>query len=253
MADYGRAIRLDPSQAAVFYDRAMVHTAAGDLDRAVTDFTEAARLDPKRWEALYARGRVFCMQGESERALADLSEAIRLDPTQSMCFALRSDCRLRGGDGDGALKDAAEWVRLDPKSASARMQLGNVRMMRGDWADARADYDEAVRLGPKDDRAHSARARFLATCPDDAVRDGRQALKDAERAVALTGGKDPFALEALAAATAEAGDYAKAAELQKKAIEHPQYRAHVAHAKRLLAGYEANRPARQPDPKRKPD
>jgi hypothetical protein len=51
------------------------------------------------------------------------------------------------------------------------------------------------------------------------VRDGKRAVEQAKRACELSGWKEPFFQEALAAAYAECGDFEKALEWQNKAIK----------------------------------
>jgi serine/threonine protein kinase/tetratricopeptide (TPR) repeat protein len=61
-------------------------------------------------------------------------------------------------------------------------------------------------------------AWLLATCVAAAVRDGTGAVAYAEKAVAATNRKEPGFLDTLAAACAEAGEYAKAVSIEKEAI-----------------------------------
>ena len=77
-------------------------------------------------------------------------------------------------------------------------------------------YRKAADLG--DVRALNNLAWFLATCVDSAIRDGRGAVSFAEKAVAATHRKDSNMLDTLAAAYAEAGEFAKAVGVQNEAI-----------------------------------
>jgi TPR repeat protein len=61
-------------------------------------------------------------------------------------------------------------------------------------------------------------ARLLATCDVPELRDGRAAVNLGEKAVAATGRKSSAALDALAAAYAETGQFDKAAATQNEAI-----------------------------------
>ena len=63
--------------------------------------------------------------------------------------------------------------------------------------------------GEEKDRFATARnlARFLATCPDDSVRNGIEAISRAEQLNVLLSGQDPHTLDILAMAYAEVGRF----------------------------------------------
>jgi spermidine synthase len=90
-------------------------------------------------------------------------------------------------------------------------------------------------------------ARALAASPVDAVRNAEQAVKLGQRAVELSGGKDPQALDALAAAYAEAKRFPEAVQTAKTAIElaAQQRDPDLAELKARLRLYEAGTPFRE--------
>ena len=59
----------------------------------------------------------------------------------------------------------------------------------------------------------------LATNPNASIRNGREAVELAERAVRLSGGQQPAILDTLAAAYAEAGRFPDAVQTAEKALE----------------------------------
>ncbi len=81
------------------------------------------------------------------------------------------------------------------------------------------DFKKVEQLSPKDAWSVQDRAWFLLTCPDEKVQDTAKAMELAKEAIDLPGGKDGLIFETLAEAYFRQGDPAKAAEVQKKAIE----------------------------------
>ncbi|PYK96137.1 MAG: serine/threonine protein kinase [Verrucomicrobia bacterium] len=93
-------------------------------------------------------------------------------------------------------------------------------------------------------------AWLLATCEDPAVRDGTAAVAYADKAVAATNRKDPMFLDTLAAAHAEAGQFAKAISVQKEAIALQPDTSLTKEREARLKLYEANTPYRERQTKR---
>jgi len=87
----------------------------------------------------------------------------------------------------------------------------------------------------------------MATCSDPGVRDSRRAVEFAERAVKTTDRKDPEILDTLAAAYAEAGDFAKAVSAEKEALGLQQDTGTAKQYRERLNLYESKTPYREPN------
>ncbi len=107
---------------------------------------------------------------------------------------------------------------LDPRHPQAQFQLGLTLDELGQSEDALAHLNEAVRLKPDSVPILWHTAWILATDPDPLMRDGVRAIELAKKAVDLSQGRDLQALDALAAALAENGQFAAAADVAWQAL-----------------------------------
>ena len=115
-----------------------------------------------------------------------------------------------------------EAINMRPDRKNALMlhsERGSAFMDGQNDPAAVADFDAVVRLRPADSSALNLAAWLRATSRDPAARNGRVAVQQAARACELTKWKNPDLIDTLAAAHAEAGDFGRAMEFQKQAIQ----------------------------------
>lgn len=219
LADCTNAIRLAPRSAEAYNNRGFMWTEKEDFEKALADFNIAISLDPNHAPAYDNRGLVYGAQGDFEKALADHTAAIRLDPNNSHYYNNRGNLHSTQDDYDKALADFNDAIRLDPHEAVAYNNRGNARYFLKDYEKSLTDFTEAIRLDPRNPVAYNSRAVLRASCPDEKFRDGAKAVADATKACELTDWTDPEALDTLAAAHAESGDFEKGVEFSQKAID----------------------------------
>ena len=80
LADFDRAIELDPHYAWAIACRGVTHRRLKQYDRALADFERAIRLDPDHAWFIASRGVLYLLRGQYDRSLADFNRALELDP-----------------------------------------------------------------------------------------------------------------------------------------------------------------------------
>jgi len=148
------------AQAKVLYENGTVRAGRGELAAAIADFSKAIELDPKNPVVYSARGNVKLNTGELDEAIADHSKAIELDPSRRAPYINRGVAKIDKDDLEGAIADYTKAIELDPKVAAAYLNRGNARLQKGDATGARSDFEQAVQFA-KDDAAYARFALFL--------------------------------------------------------------------------------------------
>ena len=81
IADYSKAIELDPEHALAYRDRGFVYYLEDDSDKAIADYSKAIELDPEYAPAYSDRGNVYNVCGENESAFNDYLKCGKYDET----------------------------------------------------------------------------------------------------------------------------------------------------------------------------
>jgi len=220
IADYTEAIRLGPKNALATFGRGTAYLYKAEHDKAIIDLTEAIRVKPDYAEAYYNRGAAYNAKGQQDKAIADYTEAIRLNPKDAPTYSSRGAAYCARGEYGKAIADYKQAIDLSPNLEAAPLYVarGEIYASQRDWYKAIADYSKAIKLNPKDAKGYNDAAWLWATCPEDSLRDGNQAVECARQACELTGWKEPNCLDTLAAAYAEVGDYVSAEKWQQEAV-----------------------------------
>jgi protein O-mannosyl-transferase len=255
----------------------------GDHKRSLEHCRESARLLPESPEAQNNIGTALTHLGLPAKAEPHLRRAIELKPTHGAAHYNLANVLVQLGKLQDAVHHYELALKHRPDLVGARVNLANVlsRMKRqkeaekhwakaieqdpgiasayGNWAAALTEsrrYAEAVevlRRGaqncPGESRLRLNWLWLLAAAPDDAARNGDEAVRQAERLALSTGQRDPVVLDVLAAAYAEVGRYEDAVAQATRAAELAALsrdRALLQQINKNLGLYRQRRPVRLP-------
>ena len=218
IGDYNTAARLNPGFARVYYDRAIAYGLRGNNKQAIRDSSEAIRLDPNDPDFYFNRAIAYQAIGSLDKAMTDYNEAIRRWPRDLKKYLGRADVLEDLGQLAKASADYDQVTRLNPKDANGYRFRGYAHFAKGNYKAAALDFQKATQLSPRDYDALVSLAGFQATCPEDSLRNGKEALEKSLRACELSSWKSADTVDTLAAAYAEVGDFDRAAKYQMQAI-----------------------------------
>lgn len=180
LAEYDKAIGIDPSDPNSRIGRGDVHRALGDLPRALADLDEAVRLGPDLPRAYASRGRLLEDMKEDARAERDYSQAIAIDPNYAFAYRLRGAIRSRTGRNEEALADFEVVGRLRPDDPENLKDRGGVLVRMNRNEEALAELDRALAIDPKNARAYQNRGAAY-----NNLRRYADAVADLDRAIDL--------------------------------------------------------------------
>ena len=177
LADFDRAIKLEPNEGEHYSTRAQYLQSAGEYERALEDFAQAIRLSPRNPDSLNGRGLLWSDLEEYEKAVADYAAAIAIRPTLSTAFSNRGRAYGELGDRRNALADFEKAIALDPKYFIHYVHRARFFRLSGDHDRALSDANKAVEASPVAS-AYLSRAQVW-----QSRGDLRRALDDANEAV----------------------------------------------------------------------
>lgn len=221
------------------------------LSDAIDFYTKAIKADEKDGYSYNFRGWAKYLFGKPEEAVKDFDEFLKLYPATELGSPIQRQVGLsnRGlvlaemGKFDAAIKDLDEAVNLG--HTPAQVNRGWAYQLKGDYRRAADDFTTILHLRPADALALNNLAWLRATCPDAVFRNGKEAVKLAKQVCELSGNHEGTYLDTLAAAHAEAGDFAAAVKTQELALEDKGYaRKYGPDAQKRLQFYKDKKPYR---------
>jgi len=244
LRDFNAAIQLAPTRWKSYHHRGVCLALAGRFEDALRDLSKTIELSPAYADAWFNRGEIHYELGRFAKAVDDYSEAIRLESNDAGFHTSRGHALFQLRRFQSALADYDQAVALDPENAEAHANRGDAHRSLGNWELAANDFRQAIELNINLGRAYQSAAWLMATCPDARYRNPPLAVRAAEKAIALDGNQDYIYLDTLAAAYASSGQFDRAQETIRRAIQRAPAE-NVAPLKRRLNLYAAQKPFHQ--------
>ena len=221
IAHYERAAAINPADAEAQNNLGVTLFGIGRADDAIAHYQKALEILPDYAEASCNLANALIAKGDFDGAIARYTACLAAMPDQEEARYNLASALLRRGRTDEAIIQYQKVLQMHPESADAHANLGSAWLAKGHVRDAMEEYTRALQIAPENLAALSNLAWLLATSADPSLRNGSEAVRLAERADSASSRSDthPTVLRILAAAYAEAGQFAEAKETAQNAFE----------------------------------
>jgi len=251
MEHYHMAIQINPNRSDTFYNLGAALAGQGRLDEAIENYRKAIQLNPDYSYALNNLGNALATKGQLDEAIRNYRRAVQIDPNFYEALDNLGVALAAKGRFDEAIQNYHQAIRTNPNLPDTFYNLGLTLNQLGRTREAVDSYRAALKLNPDLAPVLNNLAWVLAASPDDALRNGAEAVRLAERACELTHYAQPLFIGTLAAAYAECGRFPEAVTTAEKAEQLATasgLTAVAAKSRQLLELYRAGKPYREPAP-----
>jgi tetratricopeptide (TPR) repeat protein len=246
---FRKGIALAPNEPSLHHKLGTALFLSGDARGAVEQFEEALRLSPGFAKAHFSLGVIMASNGQPEQAVAHWFAAIKSEPGYVEARLQLANALRRGGQFAASLPHYDYIIKTDPRVPEAKFGYAAALIRLRRYAEARDRLVAAMSEYPAEPSFAHAAARLFAAAPDDRVRDGKRAMAIIQDLVGSRGLRSSDALETMAMAQAESGQFSSATTWQREAIAAASRAGERGIAERIadnLKLYEAGRPCRTP-------
>jgi tetratricopeptide (TPR) repeat protein len=222
---WSHALDVDPHNSLAHNDLGSTLLDQGKTDDAIEHCQKALAIRPNSLDArknlataLTRQRKIdeangLFAQGQVDQAIIQYRKCLETSPDVARIHNNLAQALAARGNVDEALAHYEKAVELRPDYATAHINLGAARYAQGKIQDCARQWRLAAGLQPDNAQLLYRLAWLLATTADESIRNGPEAVELANRAVQLSGDRDPAMLDTLAAAYAETGRFAQALQV----------------------------------------
>jgi len=146
--DYLQGIQVDPANVRSYINCGVMYIAKGDFEQGIENYNYAIQIAPNNMLAYYNRGVAYNDKKIYDRAIEDFTSAILLNQNYFYAYNNRGNAYFKKGEFDSAIEDYTRAIMLNPNYALAYNNRGDVYYNKGEYDLAIEDYTKAILLNP---------------------------------------------------------------------------------------------------------
>lgn len=203
----------------LFYVMGVLLRDQNELDGAKNSFEQAIRYNPTDFRTHSDMASLAAQTGDFPRAAKALTDALTIKPDDVNTVRKMALVRMSQGQLPEAIKLFRQVVSTNPRDVAVIYNLANALRSVGEIQESLKLYRQVLEIDDRMILAANNLAWIQATHPDAQYRNGKEALRWATHICEITKYRQPDALDTLAAAQAESGDFDSAVKTAESAAE----------------------------------
>ena len=218
------------------------------IDEARDQFFRALQIDYDYAEAHNNLGIVLALNGNLDDAIKHYRTALNIKPDYYDAYYNLGNVLARKGNDKAAILNYLKTIKINPDFFKAYYNIARILSSQGKTGEAIYNFQKALAINSEIPQTLYNLSWIYATCEKRKYRNGINAVKLAEKLCMLTNYRQPLAMDALAAAYAENGNFGKAVETAQKALGMALQlgpEEHIIGIKKRLKLYQSGQPYRQ--------
>ena len=179
---------------------------------------DCVRKSPNKPRQHYNLGVVLARNGVLDDAIKQYRVALNLKPDYVEAYYNLGNAFARKGDVETAIFNYRKALQFNPDFFQSYYNIAKILYGQGKVNKAIHNYQKALTINNQTPQTLFNLSWIYATYDNRSYRNGKRAVKLAYKLCKLTGNKQPLALDALAAAYAENGNFNQAVDTAQKAL-----------------------------------
>src|SRR5262249_32085651 len=212
-------LQMEPNFWDADYNLGSALLGKGEVDEAILYCEKAVAKQPKDPDAQVALANALLQKQRLDDAIAHYQKAVAARPGYFLARFGLGRALLEKGQLNAAIDNFRAASSIRPDDADCQTTLGIALDEKGRSAEAIEHYEKALQISPQSVSALNNLAWLLATSSDASLRNGARAIQLARQADHLSQGTNALVLRTLAAGYAETGQFGKAIESGRAAME----------------------------------
>src|SRR5438874_729095 len=219
IAQYRAALQMQPDSWDAEYNLGTALVTKGEVDEAILHCERAVAMQPNDPDSQVSLGNALLQKKRIDEAIVHYQNALGIRPDYSLAHYGLGRAFLEKGEADNAIQHCRTALVIRPDDADCHTVLAVALDEKGETPEAIHHYEKALVIFPKSISALTNLAWLRATSSNEALRNGNEAVTLAGQADELSGGTNAVVLRTFAAAYAETGQFAKAIESSRTALQ----------------------------------